>query len=176
MSVRGGNGYGGGNYKVVPAGAAGLCRQNSALQPVDRRVARDGLHDLGGAAPAAGRPLPPRAARRCGEPLHRRDQEHDGRQDRKSGAAARAHDPRGCGTHRAARRQHPRAAVHRLAAGARVARDVPAFFSLHGAYVQDQRRELFKVRPICKLHEQHDRRVYRGNRGHQGLWPCGRQL
>ena len=34
------------NYKVVPAGAAGLCRQNSALQPVDRRVARDGLHDL----------------------------------------------------------------------------------------------------------------------------------
>ena len=70
--------------------------------------------------------------------------------------------PEGAG-HISAHHQYPRAAVHRLAAGAGIAGDISPVLPLHGAHLPNQRRQLFEIRPVRQPHEQRHCRVHRGH-------------
>ena len=76
-----GRGDGGAGRALVLMVIFGLRAENRSVLPVDRRVARYGLHDLKEPPAASGRPLSACTARQCGKPVDRRNQDDDGRQD-----------------------------------------------------------------------------------------------
>ena len=68
-----GRGDGGAHRALVLMVTFGVRAEDRSVLPVDRRVARYGLHNFKESPAAAGRPLPARAARQCGKPVDRRD-------------------------------------------------------------------------------------------------------